>query len=126
MSYEKLREECNRRLPERAPKEVEMHDCPDCTGDEWDDATDYDYCKPCSTCGREDGIAIKKVPPGEVSIADVLRVLEYERFLIDAGGRLCELTPEPRLICTFNLAAPLSDPSNAAACEAVLSIITNV
>lgn len=87
-SYERLREECNKRLPERYADE-------------------------------------------RISITDVLRVLAATRakatsFYIEDDGNLwqCAAPLVDNLLCKFTLSLPLSAPENEAACEAVLSIIT--
>ena len=65
-----------------------------------------------------------------LTIADVLRVLGIHHTAtakVRTNPAYLTVTAQQgkqKTEITFNLAAPLSDPSNAAACEAVLSIIT--
>jgi hypothetical protein len=100
-----------------------MYDCPDCTGYNWQDKDDYDYCKPCIRCGREDGIAVKGRKIVEISVTDVMKMLDFS-FAVDGSGTLIEITPDGNFrIAKFNLSKPLSDPDNAAACEAVYQLI---
>ena len=106
-SYERLREECNKRLPvELGPNTF----CAKC---------DEEWCR-CSLNHTE-----------QLTITDVLRVLAATRpkatsFYIEDDGNLWQCTAPlgDNLLCTFNLSLSLSAPENEAACEAVLSIIT--
>lgn len=117
--YEKLREECNRRLPDRNRRRCRECGLPYRSGVE---------CYSGNDCYGDDNF------PEKIDIADVLRVLGDMLYIIDAWGNLYHLKMKlsdkapmkGETVCKFNLAAPLSDPSNAAACEAVLSIITGV
>lgn len=73
---------------------------------------------------------VGKILGTPLTIAEIMRVLSdrhnwnfcgvaNEQLVIETGD-----TKETHKFIYFNLAAPLSDQSNAAACEAVLSIIT--
>lgn len=133
MSYEKLREECNRRLPERLELKF---GCEVVRGGKTHTVYAYfDALKAvrCVDGTRGDGFSVSDIDEilgTPLTIADVLRVLSdrhgwnfcgvaNELLVIETGD-----TKEAHEFIYFNLAAPLSDPSNAAACEAVLSIIT--
>lgn len=68
---------------------------------------------------------------GEIAIGDVLWAIGDMFYIIDAWGnfyhlkmKLSDKAPmKGETICKFNLSAPLSDPSNAPACEAVLKLL---
>lgn len=164
--YEKLREECNRRLPDRLELKFgcEVRHTP-----LRELGIDYrgTYLHPARgkgmhllySAGERTGsqqpysttISEKYFTPigTPLTIADVLRVLNqkdvqykkerHSRFngrntpfwVINSYGLVLQVQDPETLAesiaptgIKFNLAAPLSDPSNAAACEAVLSIIT--
>lgn len=102
--YDLLRDKCNELLP------IDMGEC-------W-------TCNKCDnrmfSCGFR---------RAELTITDVLMALSKVTtqgtaiFCISDQGVLWQPEVSPYGNATFNLAAPLSDPSNAAACEAVLALL---
>lgn len=84
--------------------------------------------------GWKDSLAFENLGK-PLSIADVLRVLQdkgtvYASYFLHANGWLMwEQTRDGntavKQICRFDLSKPLSDPSNDAACGAVLALIEN-
>lgn len=107
-SYERLREECNKRLPERTPKCVRCENIV---------PKHSDFCR--------DGLAhlIENRP---LSITDVLRVLGQVKGIayLKVLGEQLRVTDDDSFMEYFLLSLPLSAPANAAACEAVYKLIT--
>lgn len=138
-SYERLREECNKRLPERLELkfgcEVETYIYP--TYPVYLTVINEQYKSGVLVCVNCDddlsfiskhNVTILGTP---LTITDVLRVLAATRakatsFYIEDDGNLWQCTAPlgDNLLCKFTLSLPLSAPENEAACEAVLAMLT--
>jgi len=71
-----------------------IHDCPDCTGEEWEGATDYDYTDTCPRCKREDAIAYRKTQRIPEKVApEVEEIVNLRRWACNNFGEFFKRYP---------------------------------